>query len=140
MRVLVRGGGRIGSHLARELNSRGNQVVVIEKSGERCRELAKRLENTGIRLINGDGNDPAVLREAGAPDADSLAATTGEDEDNLVAGLLAKREFGIRRVVGRVNNPRNGWLYSEPMGFDAAVRPADIIVSLIEQEIETTTS
>lgn len=137
MRVLVVGGGRIGSYLAEDLDSRGHQVVVIEKSGERYRELARRFEKTKIRVINGDGNDPAVLRGAGAEDVDALAAATGHDEDNLVAGLLGKREFGIRRVVGRVNNPKNSWLYSEPMGFDAAVQPAGIIVSLIEETIES---
>ncbi|HEX2987999.1 MAG TPA: TrkA family potassium uptake protein, partial [Chloroflexota bacterium] len=47
---------------------------------------------------------------------------------NLVIGLLGKREFGIRRVIGRVNNPRNAWLYSAAFGFDAAVRPAETIV------------
>ncbi len=137
MRVLVVGGGRIGSHLAEELAAKGHQVVVVEKRADRGQELMRRFAAvTAIQVIQGDGNDPAVLREAGARDADALAAATGEDEDNLVIGLLGKREFGIRRVVGRVNNPRNDWLYSPAFGFDAAVRPAEIIVSLIEEEIE----
>ena len=136
MRVLVVGGGRIGSFLADDLESRGHQVTVVEKSADRCRELVRRFEKKKIRVVNGDGNDPGVLREAGARDADALAAATGHDEDNLVAGLLGKREFGIRRIVGRVNNPKNSWLYSESMGFDAAVQPAEIIVGLIEEKME----
>jgi len=136
MRVLVVGGGRTGSYLAEELARKGHQVTVIEKRPDRYQELMRQFAGTDIEVINGDGNDPAMLREAGARDADALAATTGEDEDNLVVGLLGKREFGIKRIVGRVNNPRNAWLYSETMGFDRAVRPAETIVSLIEEEIE----
>ncbi len=137
MRLLVVGGGRIGSYLAEELASRGNQVTIIEKSVERTRELARHFAGTDVRIVQGDGNDPEVLREAGARDMDALAAATGEDEDNLVIGLLGKREFGIQRVVGRVNNPKNDWLYSASFGFDASVHPAQIIVSLLEEEIET---
>ncbi len=136
MRVLVVGGGRVGSHLAEDLDNRGHQVVLVEKSEERCRELARRFQKMKIKLLNGDGNDPNILREAQAQDMDVLAAATGHDEDNLVVGLLGKREFGIRKVIGRVNNPKNGWLYSEAMGFDAAVQPAEIIVSMIEGTIE----
>ncbi len=102
MLVLVVGGGRIGSYLAEELDSKQHEGVVIEKKPERCEQLARLFEGTKIRVVNGDGNDPSVLREAGARDADALATATGEDEDNLVVGLLGKREFGIRRVVGRL--------------------------------------
>ena len=136
MRIIVVGGGRVGSYLAEELASKGHQVVLIEKRPERCQELSRQFGAGKIRVVSGDGNDPAVLRDAGAREADALAAATGEDEDNLVVGLLGKQEFGIRRVVGRVNNPRNSWLYSESMGFDSAVRPAEVIVTLIEEVIE----
>ncbi len=136
MQVLVVGGGRIGSYLAEELAAKGHQVVLIEKRAERVKELNRLFAKASIRVIQGDGNDPTVLREAGARDARALAAATGDDEDNLVIGLLGKREFSIPRVIGRVNNPRNAWLYAPSFGFDAAVRPAEIIVSLIEEEIE----
>ncbi len=136
MQVLVVGGGRIGFFLAEELSAKGHQVVLIEKRPDRVEELTHRLAKNRVKVILGDGNDPTVLREAGAKDMQALAAATGDDEDNLVIGLLGKREFGIPRVIGRVNNPRNTWLYAPSFGFDAAVRPAEIIVSLIEEEIE----
>ncbi|HEX2987998.1 MAG TPA: NAD-binding protein [Chloroflexota bacterium] len=137
MQVLVVGCGRIGNYLVEELLAKGHQVAVVEKDPGRCEELARQDRSNALRIVYGDGNDPMVLREAGARDADALAAATGEDEDNLVIGLLGKREFGIRRVIGRVNNPRNAWLYSAAFGFDAAVRPAETIVSLIEEQIES---
>jgi len=136
MRVLIVGGGRIGFFLAEELAAKGHEVSLIEKRSDRAQELVRRLAGTNVRVILGDGNDPTVLRDAGAMESHALAAVTGEDEDNLVVGLLGKREFGIARVVGRVNNPRNGWLYSPSFGFDASVRPAETIVTLIEEQIE----
>ncbi len=136
MQVLVVGGGRIGAYLAEDLAAKGHQVVMIEKRPERVQELTLQLAKSRVRVIQGDGNDPTVLREAGAKGMQALAAATGDDEDNLVIGLLGKREFGIPRVVGRVNNPRNAWLYAPSFGFDASVRPAEIIASLIEEEIE----
>jgi trk system potassium uptake protein TrkA len=139
MRILVVGGGRIGSFLTEELAGKGHQVTLIEKQPGRVQELTRRLVKGNVRVIQGDGNDPTVLREAGARDMQALAAATGDDEDNLVIGLLGKREFAIPRVVGRVNNPRNAWLYSPSFGFDAAVHPAEIIVSLIEEKIEQPT-
>ncbi|HEX2988377.1 MAG TPA: NAD-binding protein [Chloroflexota bacterium] len=139
MQILVVGCGRIGTYLVEELLAKGHQVAVVEKDPSRCEQLASENRSDALRIVHGDGNDPIVLREAGARDADALAAATGEDEDNLVIGLLGKREFGIRRVIGRVNNPRNAWLYSAAFGFDAAVRPAETIVSLIEEQIESPT-
>jgi trk system potassium uptake protein len=144
MQVLVVGCGRIGTYLAEELLRKGHRVVVVERDASRCEQLSAQLssqiKSDALRIVNGDGNDPIVLREAGARDTDALATATGDDEDNLVIGLLGKREFGIGRVVGRVNNPRNAWLYSAAFGFDSAVRPAEIIVSLIEEEIESPAS
>ncbi len=136
MQVLVVGGGRIGFYLAEELAGKGHKVVLIEKRPDRAQQLTRRFAKGNVRVIQGDGNDPSVLRDVGARDAQALAAVTGEDEDNLVIGLLGKREFGIPRIIGRVNNPRNAWLYSPAFGFDGAVRLAEIIVSQIEEEIE----
>jgi len=62
----------------------------------------------------------SVLEEAGALKADVLVATTGDDEDNLVISLLAKRQFDVPRVVARNNYPENRWLFNERWGVDVA--------------------
>ena len=70
-----------------------------------------------MQLARGDGCD--VERAQGAPGwskADVVAAVTGDDEDNLVISLLAKQEFAVPRVVARVNNPKNEWMFNEIVG------------------------
>lgn len=132
MYVIVVGGGRIGTHLAGLLKEDGHKVTVVEKNPQRCEELRHEL---GVNVVCGDGNDPDSLRQAEIRKADALAAVTSDDEDNLVVGLLGRREFGVRRIVGRINNPRNEWLFTKHMGMDAAVQPARIIAQLLEEEV-----
>jgi trk system potassium uptake protein TrkA len=74
-----------------------------------------------------------VLEEAGAHVADLLVAATGEDEDNLVISLLAKRQFGVDRVVARINEDDNAWLFDDRWGVDVAVPAAAPLISLIEE-------
>ena len=134
MNVLVVGGGRVGSRLCEVLEDDGHRVTVVEKDETRCAVLQERFRSRGIRVVCGDGNDPAILIEAGVRETQALAAATGDDEDNLVVGLLGKREFGVPRLVGKINNPANAWLYNERMGIDAAVDPAMVIAKLLEEE------
>ena len=132
MFVIVVGGGRVGRYLAELLKNDGHRVSLVEKNPQRCEELRKEID---VNVVCGDGNDPDVLRQADIRKADALAAVTSDDEDNLVIGLLGRREFGVKRVVGRINNPRNEWLFNKRMGIDAAVHPARIIAQLLEEEV-----
>lgn len=132
MFVIVVGGGRVGRYLAELLKNDGHRVTLVEKNPQRCEELRNEID---VNVVCGDGNDPDVLRQADIRKADALAAVTSDDEDNLVIGLLGRREFGVKRVVGRINNPRNEWLFNKRMGIDAAVHPARIIAQLLEEEV-----
>ena len=60
---------------------------------------------------------------------------TGDDEDNLVISLLAKQEFGVPRVVARVNNPKNEWLFNEVWGVDTAVSTPHLLTALVEEAV-----
>lgn len=133
MRVLIVGGGKVGSYLVDELTEDGHTVTIVDKNPEVCENLKS--EHKGLTVVCGDGNDPAVLAEAGIRKADALAAVTGEDEDNLVIGLIGRREFNVKRIVGRINNPKNEWLFTKAMGIDVSVNPAMIIARLIEEEL-----
>jgi trk system potassium uptake protein TrkA len=86
-------------------------------------------------VVPGDGADPDILERAGIRRADVVAAVTGDDEDNLVIATLARSEFSVRRVIARVNNPRNAWLYTPAMGVDAALNQADLMAKLIAEEM-----
>jgi trk system potassium uptake protein TrkA len=133
MYVIIIGGGRTGSHLASLLYAQGHRVRVIE---HRIEVLAGVHHELPTEIIyEGDGTDPEVLEETDIRHANVLAAVSSDDADNLVAASLAKHQYGVRRVIGRVNNPRNAWLFTPEFGVDVALNQADIVAKLIEEEM-----
>jgi trk system potassium uptake protein TrkA len=133
MYVIIVGGGKTGSQLATELLNGGHQVKLIE---DRVNVLEKLAEELPAEVIfAGDGSSPSVLESAGIGHAQVLAAVTGEDEDNLVITTLGRFEFGVPRVIARVNNPKNAWLFTPEMGVDVALSQSDILAKLIIEEM-----
>jgi len=131
MFVLIVGGGQVGRYLAEMLVRDRQRVVVVEKNPAVADQISRSL---GIEVVRGDGDDPTVLESAGARGADVFVAVTGEDEDNLVACTLAKSEFQVGRVLARVNNPKNEWMFGKDMGVDIAISQAAIIATLLEEQ------
>jgi trk system potassium uptake protein TrkA len=86
-------------------------------------------------VLEGDGSAPSVLEAAGIEKAQVLAAVTGDDDANLVITTIARFEFGVPRVIARVNNPRNAWLFTPQMGVDVAINQADLLAKLIAEEM-----
>jgi len=133
MNVIIVGGGKVGSHLANILLRGGHSVRVVDDRHEVIERLMKELpEGTVVR---GEMSSPAVLEEAGVAKATVLAAVTDQDDTNLVITTLAKFEFRVPRVISRVNNPKNGWLFTEEMGVDVAISQADMMARLIAEEM-----
>ncbi len=64
-----------------------------------------------------------------------MIAATGDDKVNLVVSLLAKTEYGVPRVVARVNNPKNEWLFNESWGVDVAVSTPRLMSALVEEAV-----
>ena len=83
-----------------------------------------------------DACELSSLEEAGVQTCDVVIAATGDDKVNLTASLLAKTEFGVDRVVARVNDVRNEWLFSEAWGVDVAVSTPRAMVAAIEGAID----
>jgi trk system potassium uptake protein TrkA len=133
MNVIVVGGGKVGIHLARMLLSGGHQVKVIELRNEEIPILHCDLP-AGI-VVEGNGTDPDVLEAAGIRKAQVVAAVTGDDETNLVVTSLARFEFEVPRVIARVNNPKNAWMFTPDMGVDVALDQADMMAHLIAEEM-----
>jgi trk system potassium uptake protein TrkA len=133
MRVIVVGGGKTGSHLAELLIAGGHLVRVIDDRSEVIEKLRTELPPDAV--TEGDGADPQILIGAGIRQTDVVAAVTGDDEDNLVIATLARFEFSVRRVIARVNNPRNAWLFTPEMGVDVALNQADLMAKLIAEEM-----
>ncbi|HEX6330462.1 MAG TPA: TrkA family potassium uptake protein [Actinomycetota bacterium] len=133
MRVVISGAGAVGRHLASDLAARDHTVVLIEQKPEvldRAKAWAPDVEH-----MLGDACEPWVLEKADLATADVVVAATGDDEDNLVTALLAKQEYGVPRVLARVNHPNNEWLFNEQWGVDAGVSPPHLLTAMVEEEV-----
>jgi Trk K+ transport system NAD-binding subunit len=103
MRVLVGGGGRVGRALAERLEDRGEEVVIVDDSGQVVREARR----AGVTVRHGDATDVDVLSAAGADNAKVTVPATGDDDVNLLVAQLAKSQFDVETVIARVNEPAN---------------------------------
>lgn len=133
MKVMIVGGGKVGTYLASLLARDGHWVRLIEVRRDEISRLEQELAKEII--VWGSGTDPDVLESAGIRQVDVLAAVTGADEVNLVATSLARFEFNVSRTIGRVNNPKNAWMFTPEMGVDAALNQADLVGHLILEEM-----
>jgi len=128
--AVIIGGGKVGSNLAKTLSAGGDNVTVVEIDPEKCEALAEKLP--AITVICGDGDEPYVLDEANARNADALVAATGHDEDNLVVCLLGKFEYQAPLTIARINNQDNAWLFTERFGVDVPVSNTAIMAEVLQ--------
>ena len=132
MKVMIAGAGSVGIAIAEDLVDKGYQVVVMERD----LALVDRLSlNSGVSYVAGDACEVASLQEAGCAQVDVMVAATGDDEDNLVISLLAKQEFAVPRVIARVNNSKNQWLFNESWGVDVSVSTPQQLTALVEEAV-----
>jgi trk system potassium uptake protein TrkA len=132
MLAVIVGGGRGGSYLAQDLQAQGYQVKVVDRRPEVVAKLRQEIEG---EVICGDGCNPQILEQVSAAKAGLLVALAHNDEDNLVICRLAKHQFEVPRVITRVNNPRNEWLYTKAWGVDVAISQVHLTAKVIEEEI-----
>lgn len=132
--IIVIGAGKVGFYLSRHLLEGGYEVALIEKDPARAALVAAQLGSCASLV--GDGDEMAFLATSGIERADVVAAVTGEDEDNLIACQLAKRQFRVPRTIARVNNPRNVQLFHQ-LGVDVAVSATELILGVIESGLAT---
>lgn len=134
MKIIIVGGGKVGAYVARLMLEAGNEVRVIEYREDQLAALKKDLPEDAI--YNGNGAEPLFLESVGIMNADVVAAVTGADETNLVVATIAKYEYGVPKVIARVNNPRNEWLYNMEMGVDVKVSQASLISHIIADQVD----
>ena len=131
-RVIIVGGGNIGLFVAKGLEKMGAMKIrIIERDRKRAEEIAEELERTIV--LQGDGLDRAILREAGVADAETVVSVTNNDQVNILASVVAKRE-GSRRAMALINDQDYGPI-SEAVGIDRYVDPRATTVSTILQHI-----
>jgi len=129
--IVINGGGKVGSYLARTLVEKGHDVAMIERRPDVLDRLGEELP-TKVLLIEGDGCDVRFQEDAGVSHADVFAAVTGDDDDNLVSCQLAKVRFDVPRTVARVNSPKNEHIF-HALGIEA-ISSTTVISRLIEEE------
>lgn len=129
IRIVIMGGGKVGSFLARDLAAKGHRVVVIERDQALCERMAANADKAV--MVCGDGCDLRYLEEANAGEADIFAAVTGDDDDNLVACQLARTYFRVPRVVARINEPGNEGVFRK-LGVEG-ISSTSVIAQVIEE-------
>ncbi|WP_422749938.1 potassium channel family protein [Mycobacterium sp. WMMD1722] len=132
MRIGIAGAGNVGRSVARELLDYGHKILLIEREWRRFEPQTV----AAADWLNADACELSALEEAGVQTCDVLIAATGDDKSNLVVGLLAKTEFGVPRVVARINDVRNEWLFSQAWGIDVAVSTPGALVAGVEGAID----
>ena len=131
MRIAIAGAGSVGRSIAGELVENGHQVMLIDRDPDAIKP--GRIE--AAEWVLADACEVALLEDAGLQTCDVVIACTGDDKVNLVVALLAKTEFAVGRVVGRVNDPRNEWLFTDAWGVDVAVSTPRILAALVEEAV-----
>ncbi len=131
MHIIIVGAGKVGEYLARTTLESGNDVVVVEYDRVRAQELATSLSGR-VLVICGDGCNSQVMEDGDIRHADVFVATTGQDDNNLVACEIASRVYKVKRCIARVNNPKNLRIFRK-LGIEC-VSSTTLIGRLIEEE------
>jgi trk system potassium uptake protein TrkA len=131
MRVAIAGAGNVGRSIARELLGNGHEVLLIDKD----QRAIKSTSVPDAEWLLQDACELTALEEAAIDRCQVVIAASGDDKVNLVVSLLAKTEFGVPRVVARVNHPKNEWLFNEAWGVDVAVSTPRIMSALVEEAV-----
>ena len=132
MRVVIAGAGSVGRSIARELTHNGHDVLLVDRAIEE--KMTVRVPDAAWLLA--DACEISALEEAQLDQCDVVVAATGDDKANLAISLLAKSEFGVPRVVARINNAANEWLFTDAWGVDVAVSTPRAMVATVEGAID----
>lgn len=123
-RVMIAGGGRVGLRLARQL-TRDCRVKIVEQDAARCEYLTTQLPSH-VLVLHGDSTDEDLLGDENVGECDLFLSLTSDDEDNIMACLLAKR-MGARRVLALINRRAYAELVQGTQ-IDIALSPAQTVI------------
>jgi trk system potassium uptake protein len=131
MRIVIAGAGNVGRSIANELIGNGHSVLLVEREAKAIKEDTV----PGAEWLLADACEVSQLEKARLEDCAVVVAASGDDKVNLVVSLLAKTEFGVPRVVARVNHPKNEWLFNEGWGVDVSVSTPRMLTALVEEAV-----
>ncbi|CAB4733740.1 MAG: NAD(P)H-binding protein [Actinobacteria bacterium] len=131
MKIAIAGAGNVGRSIARELLENGHHVLLIDRDPK-----ALKIDSVpNAEWLMADVCEISSLDNAKLDTCQVLIAATGDDKVNLVASLLAKTEYGVPRVVARVNHPKNEWMFDSSWGVDVSVSTPRIISAIVEEAV-----
>jgi trk system potassium uptake protein TrkA len=131
MKIAIAGAGNVGRSIARELLANGHHVMLIDRDPK-----ALKMDSVPkAEWIMADVCEIAALDNAKLDTCQVLIAATGDDKVNLVSSFLARTEYGVPRVVARVNHPKNEWMFDSSWGVDVAVSTPRIIAAIVEEAV-----
>jgi trk system potassium uptake protein len=133
LKVLIIGGETTGAQLAGLLLDQKINVCLVENRREVLVQLHQELPTETI--FEDNPMDLEALEQAGIRDTDVLVACTSSDAENVVLCYLAKTRYHVPRTIGRINNPRHAWLFTENMHVDVALNESSILAHLIQEEM-----
>jgi len=133
MFVLIAGAGRTGATLARTLAAARHEVRLLEHRPDVLAHIHRELPTEII--YEGNATDPRTLELAGIARADVLVASMPTDAETLALCFVARERFRVPRTIATIGNPYNAWLFDAKFHVDVALNQADILASLIEQEM-----
>lgn len=131
MKIVIAGAGSVGRSVALELLDHGHECTLIDNQPDKLRVASV----ADADWVLADACSPDALADAGLAQADVMVAATGDDKANLVISLLAKTEFAVPRVVARLNNPKNEWLFDASWGVDVSVSTPRIMTALVDEAV-----
>jgi trk system potassium uptake protein len=124
VKVIIVGAGEVGYHIAMFLSRENIDVVVVDSNKDNLRRVGNELD---VAMIEGHGGSPSVMKEAGLDKADILLAVTNSDETNMIACLIAKALFRVRRKIARIRDAEylnnSTLLNKHNLDIDPAISP-----------------
>ncbi|MEX0447028.1 Trk system potassium transporter TrkA [Xenorhabdus sp. SGI246] len=138
MKIIILGAGQVGGTLAENLVDENNDITVVDTDTDRLRQLQDKFD---LRVVNGHGSHPRVLREAGAEDADMLVAVTNSDETNMIACQIAYSLFNTPNKVARIRSSeyiRESEKLFQPddIPIDYLISPEQLVIDYIYKLIQ----
>lgn len=138
MKIIILGAGQVGGTLAENLVGENNDITVVDTNADRLRQLQDKFD---LRVVNGHGSHPRILREAGAEDADMLVAVTNSDETNMIACQVAYTLFNTPNKVARIRasefvREADKLFLPEAIPIDYLISPEHLVIDYVYKLIQ----